>query len=337
MPETYLKPFVGRLYHLPWIARHISYYLKLNSHILLRGVPLKELLVLKYPFQLADAAQPPLLSIDITDACDLECVYCNNPLFPNPRTMMSEDTFAALLANLDRHHLNRIRIGGGEPTLHPRMHSMLQELAKRTKYLSLVTNGQWKDHRMEQDLLSSGVDLIEISVDAGGAKVYEASRRKANYRLLLYNLKSLRRLRDKTKSKTLIKMRLMLRPSTKHLERQETRFFGHYADCVLPQWLLKHPESDYAEDVFVQESIAEHYIPECVIPFKDLQIRPDGKIPLCPAKGCAIDPQDRIFIGDVKTDDLIEVWNCQMLKDIRAAHRHRQKEKLGICLNCHYG
>ena len=337
MPETILKPFIGRLYHLPYIARHLGYYLKLNSHILLRGVPLKELLVLKYPYQMADAAQPPLLSVDITDACDLECVYCNNPLFPHPRTMMSDDTFAALLANLDKHHLNRIRIGGGEPTLHPKMEYMLSELAKRTRYLSLVSNGQWKDHDVERALLQSGVSLIEISVDAGGVSVYEASRKKASYKLLLDNLKSLRRLRDSMHSKTIIKMRLMLRPSTKHLEKQETRFWEHYADCVLPQWLLKHPETNYDQDVFVQKSIAEHYIPECVIPFKDLQLRPDGKIPLCPAKGCAIELNDRIFIGDIHSDDLLEVWNCTMLKDIRAAHRQHQKEKLGICLNCHYG
>lgn len=332
-----LKPLIGRLYHLPYIAKHISYYLKLNSHILRRGVPLKELLVLKYPLQMKDAAQPPVLSIDITDACDLQCVYCNNPLFPHPRTMMSDDTFASLLANLDRNPINRIRIGGGEPTLHPKMAEMMKHLSTRCKYLSMVTNGQWKDHAMERKLLSCGLNLIEISVDAGGAKIYEASRKNASYKLLIDNLRSLRKLRDQMRSKTIIKMRLMLRPSTRHLEKQETKFWEHYADTVLPQWLLKHPESTYNQDVFLQESIAEHHYPECVIIFKDLQIRPNGKIPLCTAKGCAIDPQDRIFIGDVATDNLVDVWNSPMLKEIRDAHRHRSTDKLGICLNCHYG
>ncbi|MEF3695467.1 MAG: radical SAM protein [Candidatus Cloacimonadota bacterium] len=331
------KPMIDRLYHLPYIARHYHYYLRLNTHILSRGVPLDELLVLKYPFQMRDAARPPLLSVDITDDCDLKCVYCNNPLFPDRRSMMSDECFDALVANLQSSSFNRIRIGGGEPTLHPKIDLMMKRLSGCTKYLSIVTNGQWRDHRMEERLLSCGLNLIEISVDGGGAKVYEASRKNASYKLLLENLRGLRRLRDQKRSKTLIKIRLMLRPSTQYLEKQETLFLQHYADIVMPQWLLKHPESDYAEDVFIQESVVENRIPRCTVLFRDLQVRPDGMIPLCPAKGCSIKPQDRIFIGDLRHDSLVDLWNCPQMREMRDAHRYRRVEKLALCQNCHYG
>ncbi|MCK9309080.1 MAG: radical SAM protein [Candidatus Cloacimonetes bacterium] len=332
-----LKPLIGKMQHIPWMVSHMNYYLYLNTRILARGVPLRELLILKYPFLLPDAKKPPLLSVDITDACDLECVYCNNPLFPHPRTMMPDKVVECLLKQLEQSKINRVRIGGGEPTLHPKFASITKELAQRTKFLSIVTNGQWKEPDMAEQLIKSGLDFIEISVDAGGAEVYERSRGNASYKLLMTNLANLRFQRDKLKSKAIIKVRLMLRPSTMHLEREESRKLLKYCDCVHPQWLLQHPESDYKEDVFMQRSIAQNVIPVCSVPFRDLQLRPDGKIPLCPAKGCSIYPENQQFIGDICTDSLLDVWNGGQMSQIRKAHRSRTGDVLQECLGCHYG
>lgn len=335
MPEQ--KEYRSNKYqNLAWIASHWGYYLRLNAHVMQQGVPLSELLELKYPLRLPDAHKPPLLSIDFTDACDLQCVYCNNPLFPHPRTMMSEETFACLLTSLREAKINRVRIGGGEPMLHPNCAGMLRQLSPLTRYLSIITNGQWQDIHHIDEILVSGVHLIEISIDAGGAKVYEASRKNANYLRLIRNLRHMRSLRDKLKSKALIKVRLMLRPSTKHLEWQETQFWKRYADCVLPQMLLKHPESDYAEDVFYTTQNDAQTAPVCTIPFKDLQVRPDGRVPLCPALGCSIDPEKQRFLGHVCTDTLLSMWNSEELRSMRQAHRTRGGKILDLCKGCNY-
>jgi pyruvate-formate lyase-activating enzyme len=316
---------------------HFRYYLKLNGHVLLKGIPLNELLVLKYPFKMPEAAKPPLLSVDVTDACDLVCQYCNNPHFPHPRTMMSGQVVDCLLRQIELSRINRVRLGGGEPTLHPCIGYIMKEIAHRTKFLSIVTNGHWTNPDIATELLESKVALIELSVDAGGAEVYERSRRNASYSRLMQNLAGLHTARDKMKSKTMIKIRLMLRPSTAHLEKEETARLLRYCDCVLPQWLMKHPETDYNEDVFMQRATEQHSYPVCSVPFKDLQIRPDGRIPLCPAKGCALKVEDQVWLGNVCDDNLLDVWRSAKLKELRAAHRTRQGAILEICRNCHYG
>jgi len=94
-----------------------------------KGIPLKKLIQLNYPFKLPDLPKPPILSVNFTDACDLQCVYCNNPLFPYPRTMMSDEVFNCLLKNLKKAKINRVRIGGGELTLHPKCALMLKQLS----------------------------------------------------------------------------------------------------------------------------------------------------------------------------------------------------------------
>jgi organic radical activating enzyme len=331
------KEYRSNLYqNLAWMASHWGYYLRLNGHVVQQGVPLRELVELKYPLRLPDPAKPPLLSVDFTDACDLQCVYCNNPLFPHPRTMMSDEVFACLLENLRAAKINRVRIGGGEPMLHPKCAEFLRKLAPLTRYLSVITNGQWQDPSHIDGILRSGVNMIEISIDAGGAKVYEASRKNASYLRLIRNLRHMRAQRDKTHAKTLIKARLMLRPSTQHLERQETAFWKRYADCVLPQMLLKHPDSAYDNDVFYAPVYDQNTAPICTLPFKDLEVRPDGRIPICPAKGCALDPAKQQFLGHVCHDSLIDIWNGADFKAMRLAHRTRSGEILEGCKGCNY-
>jgi pyruvate-formate lyase-activating enzyme len=331
------KPLTDRLNQLPWIISHLKYYIELNTHVLSRGVPLHELLILKFPFNLPDAAKPPLLSVDITDACDIKCQYCNNPLFPHPRTMMTDETVNCLLKQMDKVHINRTRLGGGEPTLHPKFPSILKDICKRTRFVSVITNAQWKDPALAEALVSAGTALVEISVDAGGANMYEHSRQGASYTTLISNLRLLHETRNRLKSKMKIKIRLMLRPSTLQLEKEETANLLNYCDCVLPQMVMQHPECDTVEDVFMQKSIARHSIPICSVPFKDLHIRPTGMIPICPAKGCALDPNEQIFIGNVCTDDILALWKGKQMKELRAAHRSRTGTILEVCRDCHYG
>jgi len=335
MPQK--RPQTSKLLYLPWIIKHLSYYWKLNTHILKKGVPLKEILILKYPFWFKDAKNPPLLSVDITDACNLRCLYCNNPFFPYPRTMMNQDVFQALIERLKRHPVSRIRISGGEPTLHPQFDLMLKEMSRYCKYLSIITNGQWQNPEVTEKLLNCGLSFIELSMDAGGKDIYETNRPGASYELFMRNIKQLYELRKQQKVDLIIRIRLMVRPSTLNKEKEDSSYFRQFCDCILPQHILQHPETPPQEDVYIQNSILQKALPVCTVTYRDLQIRPDGLVPLCPAKGCAINPEDRIFIGDIQKDEILDLWNAPLLKQMRNAHRTRQGEILALCRNCHYG
>ncbi len=89
---------------------------------------------------------------------------------------MPPEVFAALIRQLTKYQINRIRIGGGEPTLHPDLFPMLKELSTKTRFLNVITNAQWRDSYMAQKLISSGADLIEISIDALASRAAKLSK-----------------------------------------------------------------------------------------------------------------------------------------------------------------
>ncbi|MCD4828241.1 MAG: radical SAM protein [Candidatus Cloacimonetes bacterium] len=323
-----------RLRHLPRILQFFRNYRIVNQRVLASGIPLRELIVLKYPRRLPDAAKPPALTVEFTDACDLACRYCNNPLFPYPRTFMEADVFEKLCRRIEEADINRVRVGGGEPTLHTDTGKYLKALSARVKFLSIVTNAQWKRKTIVNELLTSGVDMIEISIDAGGAEYYESSRENASYALLLENLKQLRLERKRLRSKTIVKVRLMVRPSTLHLEKDEITFLRHYVDCVLPQYIMKHPDSDYDEDVFFPEHVVKHEYPMCTIIFKDMQVLMDGSVPLCQPKGSALGEDEKIFVGNIMEQSILDIWNGELPKKVRNAQRHRIAKDMKCCQGC---
>lgn len=308
-------------------------YVRIGRRAVLSGVSPLELLRTKYPFRFPDQARPASLSVEITDACNLKCDYCLNPHFAYPRRFMDDATFVALREQLDSFRVDRIRICGGEPTLHPRFDAIAKDLAARTRFLSIVTNGQWHRAGVAESLVTS-CHLIEVSIDAGGKDHYERVRRGASFERLLESLSALQRARDASASSAVINVRLMLRPTTTDLEASEVRRWSEFADCVMPQFLIDQVGDGIAGDVFQPVQLRDRTVPRCTMPFKDLAVRCDGSVPVCHVNGTALDPTRRIVLGNVRDDSLGALWSGQVLAAVRAAHRSRDESSLEFCRGC---
>lgn len=91
-----------------------------------------------------------LIEIDITYVCNLRCVGCNRscPQAPTGEMMTVEDIARFVTESIAaQYRWKRIRIVGGEPTLHPQIHRIVEILRGYTRNFSpgtqimLITNG----------------------------------------------------------------------------------------------------------------------------------------------------------------------------------------------------
>ena len=66
----------------------------------------------------------------------------------------------------------------------------------------------------------------------------------------------------------------------------------------------------------------------CLLPYKQVIIRPDGKLSLCcnDATGC-------FTMGDLTKDKLIDIWNGKIYNDIRQKLRYK-RDTIGMCEYC---
>lgn len=309
-------------------------YSEIFNNALKKGVPVTDLLRAQFPFAFTDAIAPPIVAIELTNYCNLKCPYCTSPLGLRKRGFMGEQVFNRLFNDLLKMKSNRIQlVGNGESSLHPKFGEYISKLAQTGKYVSLVTNGQWKNVNVASQILEAPLDLIDISIDAGGKEKYEASRINGSFDTLLFNLKHLMALKRRLNAKTLINIRLMLRPSQRDIFREEHTFWSEYCDRIMPQYIMKINSTTYEEDIFIPMQNRGRDFPKCSMPFKHIEIRYTGEVLMCYYTPYQIGLPG-LVIGNVLDSSINEIWNCRIMKDYRNAHRKRIKENMPVCKGC---
>lgn len=315
------------------IYRYKSYK-KLFFHALKKGVFASDLLRSQFPFVLRDAKNPPIVSLELTNYCNIKCPYCTSSLNLLPMGMMSNNVFKKIISDLSEIRTNRIQIvGNGESTLHPNFGNYVSQLAKSGKYISLVTNGQWIRNSIAHEICNAPIDLVEFSIDAGGKEGYEKSRLNGNYETLLTNVIFLKQLIKRLKRRTIINVRVMIRPSQMLLFEKEKKNWEKYADRVMPQYVTKINNMDYNEDIFIPKQDNKKIYPKCSMPFKHIEVKWNGDILMCYYTvyqiGCP-----GLKIGNILEQSLLKLWNCQIMRDYREGHRYRKEAKMQVCCGC---
>ena len=312
----------------------LSAYRHIFAAAVLKGVPPKELLISKFPTKFKDAKLPPVLSVELSTYCNLRCPYCTNPLARRKRNFMEFSLAEKITAEMKQLKTRRLQlVGNGEPTLHPEFGKIISMFGKAASYMSIVTNGQWLREETADELVNSGMSLVEFSIDAGGKEGYEKSRIGGSFDALLQNIRRLRQLRDKAKSRLKINVRVMFRPSVIHTMDEELAFWRKEADMVMPQYLVRINGTDYEEDLFIPQQQKAGAFPKCSLPFYHSEIKYNGNILMCYYSAFQLG-EPGLLLGNVNDTPIYDLWNHEILQQYRKAHRERNNAMMPVCQGC---
>lgn len=106
------------------------------------------------------------LRLSITDACNFACTYCmpDNKQSELSGGKMSAAEIIEIAKAFKSFGINKIRLTGGEPTVHKDFDLIIRELGKLQLDLALTTNGYLLDQHFN-NLHKSGFRKINISLD----------------------------------------------------------------------------------------------------------------------------------------------------------------------------
>lgn len=137
------------------------------------------------------------LYIEVTTACNLDCVMCVRRAWREPTGAMPRRTFAALMEQVaalpapPTIHLS----GFGEPMTHPHFLELIQ-LAKATgAKVEVTSNGTLLNRAMAEALIDLDLDRLVVSVDGASASHYEEIRERGSFDEVIDNLRGLKRMR----------------------------------------------------------------------------------------------------------------------------------------------
>jgi cyclic pyranopterin phosphate synthase len=133
------------------------------------------------------------LRISVTDYCNMRCNYCHNEGQDNNKSELSTEDIIHIISSSLKYGVNKVRLTGGEPLLHPDIVTICQKIYHETgiKNLGINTNGINKDVLFE--ICSLGIlNQVVVGIDYYDSEISKDSDIGVPSSQILNTVKSLK-------------------------------------------------------------------------------------------------------------------------------------------------
>ena len=282
---------------------------------------------------------PSQVNIDVTEVCNLACIHCPQPRFKRSPYYSGSFLDSQLSAKAvdevrqyGRQAVQYLRYTGeGEPLIHDGIYEMLTYAVLNSgTTVTLTTNGTLLNQVRLEKLLATGVNVVDISIDAFSPETYARIRVHGNLAVTRANVLNLIRASKQGNSNLKVVVSFIEQPQNAH-EAQDFQAFweDHGADYVVIRRLHSAAGAlpEKAETMRHQKAACERY--PCTYPWERIVVDPRGHLGFCPA-GWAHDAT----VADYRTATIKETWQGECYRQLRQAHLSGDYTNHPFCGQC---
>jgi sulfatase maturation enzyme AslB (radical SAM superfamily) len=139
---------------------------------------------------------PRVLRVEPASQCNLSCSHCPTGTVEMSRSVMTEEVFERVLEEIE-HYKNDIKVivfyHGGEPLLNRNFYSMVAKVKEinNSFFVKPVSNGMALTLNHAKQIINSGLDMIEFSLDGESSKESQHVREQSNTGKIVKNIQTL--------------------------------------------------------------------------------------------------------------------------------------------------
>ena len=280
---------------------------------------------------------PPVLQLDITDRCNLQCPGCLTGMGYNRsgQGMMPFTTFQSLIDETAPSTAVVVLYNSGEPLLHPDAPRMIRHLTRHRIASIISTNGHFINTREKaEELVKAGLSVMVVSLSGATQKTYELYHRGGRLEQVLNGVRYITEARARLKTKTpLVIFRFLIMDHNLH-ETAAMKSMAKSAGCDWHEFrkvnwraCVVEPPPESVPDALMLPGRAKNR--HCLWPWLISVVNRDGK-----AYPCCFYRLDLPCMGDATAEGgLRAVWKNN------AYNRFRVKMRTGIdrpaaCRDC---
>jgi sulfatase maturation enzyme AslB (radical SAM superfamily) len=251
---------------------------------------------------------PEIVQIESTNICNAKCVFCPRDEMQRRQGIMTVELFRKIVDECADLGITHIRMHNyGEAFMDRKLVEKVRYAKQKgIREVGMISNGSLITEPIARGMIEAGLDAINISVDASGKEVFEATRIGLKYDKVIANIERLLRLRTESGKR---RPKLILSFVRQNNSADEAAFIEHWrsiADKIhvtdLHNWAgTLNTESDV------------NY--PCYRPWLTFTVLWDGRVSLC----CA-DFDGKTILGNLNTQTIAEVWNAEPYRNVRREH-----------------
>lgn len=273
---------------------------------------------------------PKIYYIELTNFCNFKCSMCNfhGPDAPSSRAKGFIEVGLAKslieqIAKLKEEAFVSFH-GAGEPLMHKDLTEILEYAGKfENLQYGLLTNGMLLSKSLSNAILKSGIRWIGFSLDGIIREKFEKYRVGSDFERIMKNVLYFL---DKAKEagiKIDTRVNMTVQDEMKDDIDEFIDFWIERTDEVL---ISPCRPVGSRNNIYVDK--ATRRIP-CYMLYEMMVIYWDGQVGLC----CE-DWFNAGNMGDLKTHDIISVWNGRRFNGARRAHERTKFHKMPLCKDC---
>ena len=289
---------------------------------------------------------PRVVRIEPSSLCNLRCTHCpiGTRQDVNKRGNMTNRVWCKIVEELKSYNNVNVVVlyHGGEPFFNKNIFSMIDTLKSMgIPFVKIVTNGTLIKDEMLPEIIKSGLDSIEFSLDGLSPEENNQIRIGSDYYQVASTIKKLLSLKNNlrankpdifianTQIPTESDIKKNVQVSTpKYLLDDFSDFEGKIG--FKNTYMLKWPGFDCFDDYRVVEGpmTKNHKLSNyCNHVMETITFRWNGDV-----VPCCYDTTSNYVIGNIMEQPLSEIWNNKRYKNLRKSIHLQQY--LPLCVNC---
>lgn len=287
---------------------------------------------------------PLVVHVDTNNACNFKCKFCTTGAhdllekYNRPKGYMSLELFKKIvddLSEFDAKVKDLIFHKNGEPLLHPHIVEMIEyaNLKNVAQRKILVTNGSLLTPKLARGIASSGIDYIQISIEAVSDQGYkEVSNVDVSYDKIVF---AVGYLYAHKRENTFLNVKIM---DLGLSEADKQKFFDDF-NGICDEANIEKPISYTQPDIIdtslgIKKDVTHDFYKStykevCTLPFYTMNINFNGNV-----SACSFDWRHAHIMGDANHEKLKAIWNGEKYNAFRKMHLRKERNQNEFCNGC---
>jgi radical SAM protein with 4Fe4S-binding SPASM domain len=321
---------------------HLRYFVKMMERNFLKNTfgsqylqnTLKELKSIDISRVPQKQKRPQGSLIEITNACNLNCLMCSTKLSTRPPSLMSPEVFERIIKQLKVTGISNAGLHTvGETFVYKDIETLFDIAEKNDFRVWISTNAQFPERieplfRKFPKVLSD----IRISIDGATRETFEHIRVGGSFDKVLETLDVIQSINKGKKFFRIgVSIDSVLNMST---IGEVPLFFKTFNKYVFPENINfgvitgLSPDDKYFRSTFPFKNLVRSAVP-CHMPFTNQYFTYDGKVTMC----CR-DYDAEITVGDIMKQTSMEIWDGPESESVRRQHLQPETLEVDACKNC---